>query len=266
MHCVIAPLECYIMQGEHPLPAPVIDKFAKTGGALTKSVFLLRELHTLPRAYIAKREWQTSRGCLLPRMVFESRVWPASMIRAHTTRIRRMFVRFILQWPFSSRPMQGFTSPYFTIHTVEKLLANTMTTSKPADQNYTSLASIKSFSTSSQLIDILISNAWPDSITGFSSAPLPTPELSSIGVDPVAEVVRRTKPRYHFAAGGGHRPRFWEREPYTWDNAEDKGRIGRFVSLGAFGGEQPSGKKPRVRLPPPPRPPPPAFSLRRRLP
>ena len=141
-----------------------------------------------------------------------------------------------------------------------------MTSSQPSKQNYTSLPSIKSSSTSSQLIDIFISNAWPEGIAGFSSAPFPAPELSSIGVEPVAEIVRRTKPRYHFAAGGGHPPRFWEREPYTWDNAEDKVRIGRFVSLGAFGGEQPPGKKPRVRLPPPPRPPPPAFSLRRRLP
>lgn len=39
----VAPVECYIMQGEHPLPAPVIEKFAKTGGALSKNVFLLRE-------------------------------------------------------------------------------------------------------------------------------------------------------------------------------------------------------------------------------
>lgn len=32
------------MQGEHPLPAPVIEKFAETGGALAKDVFLLRML------------------------------------------------------------------------------------------------------------------------------------------------------------------------------------------------------------------------------
>lgn len=32
------------MQGEHSLPAPVIEKFAKTGGALSKDVFLLRKL------------------------------------------------------------------------------------------------------------------------------------------------------------------------------------------------------------------------------
>ena len=141
---------------------------------------------------------------------------------------------------------QGFSSPYFTAQTVEKLLANTMTTSKPKEQNYTSLASIRSSSAASQLVDILISNAWPSGITHFSAAPLPVPELAMIGVEPVAEVVRKTKPRYHFAAGGGHPPKFWEREPYVWD--EDKGRVSRFVSLGAFGGEQGPGKKPRVGL------------------
>ena len=36
-----APLECYIMQGQHPLPDLVIDKFTKTGGELCKNVFLL---------------------------------------------------------------------------------------------------------------------------------------------------------------------------------------------------------------------------------
>jgi hypothetical protein len=41
--CVIAPLDCYIMQGEHPLPQPVIEKFAKAGGQLAKNVFLLRK-------------------------------------------------------------------------------------------------------------------------------------------------------------------------------------------------------------------------------
>ena len=113
---------------------------------------------------------------------------------------------------------QGFTSPYFTAQTVEKLLANTLTTSKPQDQNYTSLAAIKATAAASHHVDILISNAWPAGITHFSGAPLPVPELASIGVEPVAEVVRQTKPRYHFAAGGGKPPRFWEREPFIWDD------------------------------------------------
>ena len=43
LRAIIAPLDCYIMQGEHALPGPVIEKFAKTGGQLSKNVFLLRE-------------------------------------------------------------------------------------------------------------------------------------------------------------------------------------------------------------------------------
>lgn len=42
-YIVTAPMECYIMQGEHPLPPPVIEKFAKTGGTLSTNVFLLRK-------------------------------------------------------------------------------------------------------------------------------------------------------------------------------------------------------------------------------
>ena len=141
--------------------------------------------------------------------------------------------------------LQGFTSPYFTSQTVDRLLSNTLTTSKPgSSQNYTSLAAIKANAATSQLVDILISNAWPSSITHSSNVPLPDPALLSIGVDPVAEIVRRTKPRYHFAAGGGKPPKFWEREPFVWD--EDNGRITRFVSLGAFGGPPTEGKKQRV--------------------
>ncbi|CDO73593.1 hypothetical protein BN946_scf185014.g63 [Trametes cinnabarina] len=210
-----APMECYIMQGEHPLPAPVIEKFAKTGGILSSNVFLLHKSGVL----------NTAQGIRIASLggIYESNL-SANIMRA----------------------FKGFTSPYFTSQTVEKLLANTMTSSKPQERNYTSLAAIKSSTTPSQLVDILISNAWPAGITQFSSAPLPAPELASIGVEPVADIVRKTKPRYHFAAGGGHPPRFWEREPYVWE--EDNARVSRFVSLGAFGGEQPSGKKQRVRV------------------
>ncbi|KAI0372979.1 nuclear protein [Pilatotrama ljubarskyi] len=206
-----APMECYIMQGEHPLPPPVIEKFAKTGGALNKNVFLLHKSGVL----------NTAQGIRIACLggVYDSNMYTAAE-SAH-----------------------GFTSPYFTAQNIEKLLANTMTSSKPQQQNYTSLAAIKSSTTPSQLVDILITNAWPAGITQLSSAPLPAPELSAIGVEPVAEVVRKTKPRYHFAAGGGHPPKFWEREPFLWE--DDNGRVSRFVSLGAFGGEQPSGKKQR---------------------
>lgn len=142
--------------------------------------------------------------------------------------------------------LQGFSSPYFTTHTIERLLSNTLTTNSSKNQSYTSLAAIKSAAAPSQLIDVLISNVWPSSISQLSSAPLPSPELASIGVHPLDDVIRRTKPRYHFAAGGGHPPKFWEREPFVWDDEE--GRVTRFVSVGAFGGEPTPGKKQRVRV------------------
>ena len=39
-----APIECYVMQGECPLPTAVVEKFAKTGGELCKNVFLMSTL------------------------------------------------------------------------------------------------------------------------------------------------------------------------------------------------------------------------------
>lgn len=116
--------------------------------------------------------------------------------------------------------------------------------SKP--QNYTSLAAIRSQSAPNQLVDILMTNAWPSSIAQLSTVPLPSPDLPANGAPPLDEVIRNIKPRYHFAAKGGQPSVFWEREPYTWDR--DGGRVSRFVSLGAFGGEVTTGKKPRVCL------------------
>jgi hypothetical protein len=128
---------------------------------------------------------------------------------------------------------------------MERLLSNTLTTST-SKQSYKSLADIQSTASSSQLIDILITNAWPASVTNFSSVPLPVAELASIGAPPLDDTIRRTKPRYHFAAGGGQPPMFWEREPFMW--GDEKDRVSRFVSLGAFGGEPTPGKKQRVRV------------------
>jgi hypothetical protein len=126
---------------------------------------------------------------------------------------------------------------------MERLLSNTLTKST-TKQSYKSLAAIQSTASSSQLVDILMSNVWPSLITHLSSAPLPAPELGSIGVLQLDDVIRRIKPRYHFVACGGKPPKFWEREPFVWD--DDQGRVSRFISLGAFGGESVAGKKQRV--------------------
>lgn len=128
---------------------------------------------------------------------------------------------------------------------MERFLSNTLTKAAPKNQNYSSLAAIRDAASSSQLVDVLISNSWPSSVQQFSSVPLPPIDLASVEAPPLDEAIRRTKPRYHFSAGGGQPPMFWEREPFVWDDEE--GRVSRFVSLGAFGGEPTAGKKQRVR-------------------
>ena len=120
-----------------------------------------------------------------------------------------------------------------------------MTKSTPEPQSFSSLAAIRAGLSSSPLIDVMISNVWPEPITQFSDVTLPSPELASIGIQPAGEIMRTTKPRYFLAASGGKPPMFWEREPFVWD--DEQGRISRFISLGAFGGEQPTaGKRQRV--------------------
>ncbi|CAA7271593.1 unnamed protein product [Cyclocybe aegerita] len=215
-----APIECYIMQGEHPLPARAVEKFAKTGGELCKNVFLMSKSGIIT----------TANGL---RIACLGGVFNPSIFG-------------------SAETVPGFMSPFFSYHTIDRLLSNTLakapsiSASSQADKqkSYSSLVSIQASTSSSQLVDILLTNSWPSCITHLSSAPLPDPQLSSTGAPPVDDVVRKTKPRYHFAAGGGATPaRFWEREPYVWE--DEQGRVGRFVGLGAFGGEQGTGKKQR---------------------
>ncbi|KAG5637761.1 hypothetical protein H0H81_003328 [Sphagnurus paluster] len=206
-----APIDCYIMQGEHPLPEKVVERFAKNGGEICKKVFLLSKSGIIT----------TANGLRI-----------ACLGGTYSPEI------------FSSQDAApGFLSPYFSSKTMERLLSNTLAKST-TDQNYQSLAAIQSTASSSQLIDILLTNVWPAAITQFSAAPLPVSELASSGVSVLDEAIRRIKPRYHFAAAGSTPPQFWEREPYVWDDEE--GRVSRFIGLGAFGGGQPhTGKKPR---------------------
>ncbi|KAF9256836.1 hypothetical protein L218DRAFT_172786 [Marasmius fiardii PR-910] len=207
------PIECYIMQGENPLPDTVIQKFAKTGGELCKNVFLLSKSGLITTANGLRV------ACLGG--IYNEDVYS------------------------NAEAAPGFASPFFSSHSIERLLSNTLTTSSSSKQDYKSLASIQSSSSSSQLVDILITNTWPDSIPQFSAVPISTQETVPATAPPLDDVLQRIKPRYHFAAGGGRPPLFWEREPFVWED-EPGGRVSRFVSLGAFGGEQPtSGKKQR---------------------
>lgn len=154
--------------------------------------------------------------------------------------------------------IQGFTSPHFTSQTIDRFLSNTLTksttTKKAQTKNYTSLAAIRDSASTSQFIDVLISNTWPTSITLASAVPIPPTlanSLNEISAPALDDIVKKTKPRYHFVASGGSgervAPSFWEREPYVWADEENK-RASRFVSLGAFGGPPSEGKKQRVHF------------------
>ncbi|KAH7889530.1 CwfJ C-terminus 1-domain-containing protein-like protein, partial [Phlebopus sp. FC_14] len=203
---------CYIMQGDTPLPDSVIEKYARTGGELCNNVFLLNK--------------------------------SGIMSTAHGLRIACLGGIHNPDIYASSEAPPGFASPFFTTHTVQRLLSNSLTISNAGKgKNYSSLASIRDTASSSQLVDIFITNDWPASIASQSSIPLSSPQLASSGAPPLDEIIRKIKPRYHFASGGGWAPRFWEREPFVWD--DEGGRVTRFVSLGAFGGDQGTGKKQR---------------------
>ncbi|KAF9013941.1 nuclear protein [Cyathus striatus] len=201
------PIECYIVQGEYPLPIKVVEKFAKTGGELCKNVFLMSKSGTVTTA--SGLRIACLGGIYNPDIYYTADAPP------------------------------GFTSPFFSSQTVERLLANTMTKSS-SSKNYSSLSTISTSASSSQLIDILLTNSWPQAITNFSSK---THAMSTSGAPPLDDLIRRTKPRYHFASAVDHPPKFWEREPFIWDNEDS--RVTRFLSLGAFGGESTGGKKQR---------------------
>ncbi|KAH0830727.1 CwfJ C-terminus 1-domain-containing protein-like protein [Lanmaoa asiatica] len=200
------------MQGQNPLPEAVIEQYARTGGQLCKDVFLLNKSGVVSTAHGLRI------ACLGG--IYNPGIYD------------------------SSEGPPGFASPFYTTHTVERLLSNTMNKSlgKGAGCNYGSLAAIRDAASTSQLIDIFITNDWPASITSHSSLPLPPPGHEHLGSSPLDEIIRKIKPRYHFAVRAGPSPKFWEREPFTWD--DESGRISRFVSLGAFR-EEHTGQKQR---------------------
>uniref|UniRef100_A0A8H7Y5J6 CCHC-type domain-containing protein n=1 Tax=Psilocybe cubensis TaxID=181762 RepID=A0A8H7Y5J6_PSICU len=221
-----APLECYVMQGDQPLPAKVVEKFAKTGGELCKNVFLMSMFSSFP-FFVSIEHVRTGKSGIIT--------------TANGLRIACLGGTYDPAIFGSAEAAPGFMSPFFSYHTIDRLLSNTLVKSSNSSQkSYSSLASIQASASSSQLVDILLTNVWPISISNLSSVPLPDPQLRSIGAPPLNEVIRKIKPRYHFAAGPS---RFWEREPYAWEDEE--GRVSRFVSLGAFGGVPVEGKKQR---------------------
>ncbi|KAI6150609.1 CwfJ C-terminus 1-domain-containing protein-like protein [Pisolithus tinctorius] len=207
--------ECYIMQGDNPLPEDVIKKYADTGGELCKDVFLLTNNFADKSALVT-----TIQGLRIACLggIYNPDVYG------------------------SSEAAPGFASPFYTVHNVERLLSNTLSKSTTG-QNYSSLAAVRDSASSSQLVDILLTSDWPASIRSHGSASTFSPTFNVTGSSPLDDILRKIKPRYHFAGGGADPPVFWEREPFLWEDEGD--RLTRFISLGAFGSEKVTGKKER---------------------
>ncbi|KAH8826884.1 nuclear protein [Flagelloscypha sp. PMI_526] len=202
-----APIECYIMQGSTPLPDTVVAKYSSTSGQLCKKVFMMTKSGTLT----------TANGL---RIACLSGLYDPDVYS-------------------TSETAPGFLSPYFSSQTVDRLLSNSLSTSSSSTGNYGSLASIQASASTTQTVDILISHSWPSSIANFANVPpLSEDEFRGVIADPIDEVTRKLKPKYHFVSAGG---KFWEREPYVW--TDEGGRVSRFVTLGSFGGDPPPGQK-----------------------
>lgn len=77
---------------------------------------------------------------------------------------------------------------------------------------------------SDKQVDILITYQWPAAIASEE-------KLTAVGNAQVDEVVKMTKPRYHFAVGT-ETGRFFERPPYKWSFETHQTR---FISLGQQG-------------------------------
>lgn len=72
--------------------------------------------------------------------------------------------------------------------------------------------------------DILITYDWPHAIARQEN-------LVSFGSKAVDDIVKATRPTYHFAVGPNHKGKFFENLPYKWS----EGGHTRFISLGQEG-------------------------------
>ncbi|EGG00284.1 uncharacterized protein MELLADRAFT_118092 [Melampsora larici-populina 98AG31] len=90
----------------------------------------------------------------------------------------------------------------------------------------------------SQPIDLLLTHSLPHSLTSHSKRLPKDLNPSNWGCSPITDLLKQSKPRYHFS--GGSLGEFWEREPWVWDSdsGSDSVQVTRFVNLGEFGNKE----------------------------
>ncbi|KZV96189.1 nuclear protein [Exidia glandulosa HHB12029] len=203
------PLPLYIMQGAHAFPPAVIDKLSAGQQEIARNVTVLGK-----SAVVA-----TPQGI---------RIGSCGGGKYDAT-------------AFKTTDKQEYT-PYITSSAVDALLSHPTLAS--ADANSQTLTEANGAQHTDVGLDILVTHLWPISISQHSPTAPALAEYIGNTAPPLDEVVRRTKPRYHFAASNPSR--FWEREAFVWEEAGSATRATRFIGLGSFGEpEQPGVKKPR---------------------
>ena len=100
-------------------------------------------------------------------------------------------------------------------------------------------------------LDILLLQAPPPSISLLSPSCTKLDFAVGQGASPLADVLRRARPRYIFWTGGGE-DGFWEREPFGWEGtgSGSDGRYTRAIKIGRFGGPPAEEGKKKARVSP----------------
>ncbi|EJD53148.1 hypothetical protein AURDEDRAFT_81386, partial [Auricularia subglabra TFB-10046 SS5] len=207
------------MQGEHTFPPAVVDKLSSGAAEICKNVIVLGE---------------SLRPCISRKS--------SILTTEHNLRIGSCAGGKYDASTYKTADRDAH-SPSLTAKDVELFLSNPLLATPEQDPQ--SLAAAKAAQSQQLGVDILLTHLWPISISQHSSTAPALVEYIGNTSPPLDDVVRRSQPRYHFVSGG--KPsRFWEREPFTWEEPGAAARATRFISLGSFGEPEVAGvKKPR---------------------
>jgi hypothetical protein len=225
----LVPIATYTMQGEHPIPHNVVKRASENSGQICPNLFLIGTL---------------ARPCIMVQTFISLLAGKSGVITtSHKLTIASFGGKYDSEiFASGSQPLDS-TESAFNSHNYNAFLSSTLLPVAPSlKPQEPSLASFQSSSRSQ--IDILLTNEWPASVTRHSKA-APSGILDASLVSILDDVVKASKPRYHFASSSQETPIFWEREPFVWDGD----LVSRFISLGSFGASlEAAGKKQRVYL------------------
>ncbi|ORX34113.1 hypothetical protein BD324DRAFT_636665 [Kockovaella imperatae] len=206
------PLPTYFTLGKFPLPERIQEKISLTGGEVVDNLVFLGKASVLTTAQGLKI------GCVGG--VYQEELYNAPNSNAD---------------PYT---------PVMAKPAIDALLSSSALNPTLNDAS-SSLASARQSSsalpTAFQGLDLLILSAPPPHLSLLSTTVASLGHPLATAAEPLAEVVKKARPRYMLWADGEG---FWEREPFGWKSSSGREeRWTRSVKLGAFGALTPEGGK-----------------------